>query len=225
MGWEDSLGLGRFPGVGNGNPLQYSCQENPKDRGTWWATAHRVAKSWTWLTQSKQISKPLNLYAHQDLKWRRKWQLTPIFLAGEFHGQRSLAGNSPRGCKTLDTIERLSLTEGLRGSVHLAEASLIRIWLSTPYEQDIISCPRNKLINKTDIIPGLTDHLVYTFSAQCIVQSFSFMSTQIIHSQKLWCKSIFLYMYRYSECILLIKKPSWKIAYTIQYDLSFVDTN
>ena len=31
-------GLGRSPGEGNGNPLQYSCLENPLDRGTWWAT-------------------------------------------------------------------------------------------------------------------------------------------------------------------------------------------
>ena len=137
------------------------------------------------------------MYAHQSLKWRRKWQLTPIFLPGEFHGQRSLAGYSPWGCKTLDTTERLSLTEGLRGSVHFAEASLIRIRLSTLYEQDIISCPGNKLINKTDIIPGLTDHLVYTFSAQCIIHSHSCLHNQIIHSQKL-CRSIFLYMYRYS---------------------------
>ena len=34
-------GLGRSPG-GNGNPLQYSCLENPMDRGAWWATAHGV---------------------------------------------------------------------------------------------------------------------------------------------------------------------------------------
>ena len=33
-------GLGRCPGVGNGNPLQHSCLENPMDRGTWWATVH-----------------------------------------------------------------------------------------------------------------------------------------------------------------------------------------
>ena len=31
-------GSGRFPGVGNGNPLQYCCLENPMDRGVWWAT-------------------------------------------------------------------------------------------------------------------------------------------------------------------------------------------
>ena len=34
-------------GEGNGNPLQYSCLENPMDRGTWWVTVYRVAKSWT----------------------------------------------------------------------------------------------------------------------------------------------------------------------------------
>ena len=38
-------GLGRFPGEGNGYPLQYSCLETSMDRGAWWAIAHRVAKS------------------------------------------------------------------------------------------------------------------------------------------------------------------------------------
>ena len=37
-------GLGRSPGEGNGNPLQYSCLENSMDRGTWWATVHGVHK-------------------------------------------------------------------------------------------------------------------------------------------------------------------------------------
>ena len=37
-------GLGRFPGEGNGNPLQYSCLENLMDRGAWWITVHGVAK-------------------------------------------------------------------------------------------------------------------------------------------------------------------------------------
>ena len=40
-------GLGRYPGEGNGNPVQYSCQENPMGRGAWWAIVHRVAKSQT----------------------------------------------------------------------------------------------------------------------------------------------------------------------------------
>ena len=37
-------------GKGNGNPLQYSCLENPMDGGAWWATIHGVAKSLTWLS-------------------------------------------------------------------------------------------------------------------------------------------------------------------------------
>ena len=39
--------LGRSPGGGFGNPLQYSCLENPMDRGAWWATVHGVTKSQT----------------------------------------------------------------------------------------------------------------------------------------------------------------------------------
>ena len=37
-------GSGRSPGGGNGNPLQYSCLENPMDRGAWWATVHGIAR-------------------------------------------------------------------------------------------------------------------------------------------------------------------------------------
>ena len=43
------LGSGRYPGGGNGNPLQYSCQADSMSRGFWWATVHGVAKSQTWL--------------------------------------------------------------------------------------------------------------------------------------------------------------------------------
>ena len=42
-------GLGRSPGGGHGNPLQYSCLENPMDRAAWRAIAHGVTKSLTWL--------------------------------------------------------------------------------------------------------------------------------------------------------------------------------
>ena len=41
--------LGRSSGEGHGNPLEYSWLENPMDRGAWWVTVHRVAKSWTQL--------------------------------------------------------------------------------------------------------------------------------------------------------------------------------
>ena len=43
-------GLGRPPGGGHGNPLQYSCLENPMDRGALWATVHGVAKTRTQLS-------------------------------------------------------------------------------------------------------------------------------------------------------------------------------
>ena len=46
-------GSGRYPGGGHGNPLQYSCPENPMDRGAWWATVYRVTKS---QTQLKRLS-------------------------------------------------------------------------------------------------------------------------------------------------------------------------
>ena len=39
--------LGRSSREGNGNPVQYSYLENPKDRGAWWTTVHRVTKNWT----------------------------------------------------------------------------------------------------------------------------------------------------------------------------------
>ena len=52
-------GLGRFSGGGNGNPLQYSCLENPMDRGTWQATVHGVTKSQTGL---------VIYHAHHNLK-------------------------------------------------------------------------------------------------------------------------------------------------------------
>ena len=54
------LGLGRSPGVGNGNPLQYSCRENPVDRGAWWATVHGRKESDT----TEQLS--TCTYIHMD---------------------------------------------------------------------------------------------------------------------------------------------------------------
>ena len=58
-------GSGRSPGGGHGNPLQYSCLENPMDRKAWQATVHGVAKSWTQLN-------PLSMHAHHEL-WHRQF--------------------------------------------------------------------------------------------------------------------------------------------------------
>ena len=61
-------GSGRPPGEGNGNPLQYSCLENPMDRGAWWATVHGVAKSWAQLSDNTHTSLLLNAsYPRGDL--------------------------------------------------------------------------------------------------------------------------------------------------------------
>ena len=49
-------GLGRSPGEGNGNPLQYSCLENPIDRRAWGAAAHGVAKSRTQLSNWTEVT-------------------------------------------------------------------------------------------------------------------------------------------------------------------------
>ena len=58
-------GLGRPPGEGNGNPLQYSCLENPMDRGAWWDTVHGVIKSQMWL-------KRLNMHTHTKILGQRE---------------------------------------------------------------------------------------------------------------------------------------------------------
>ena len=55
-GSEQCRRHGRSPGEGNGNPLQYSCLENPVDRGAWRATVHRVTKSQTPLSMHSRIS-------------------------------------------------------------------------------------------------------------------------------------------------------------------------
>ena len=58
-------GSGRSPGEGNGNPLQDSCLENPMDRGAWWVTVHRVAKSQAWLrTYSANI---ISFYCYEHM--------------------------------------------------------------------------------------------------------------------------------------------------------------
>ena len=85
-------------GEGNGTPLQYCCLENPMDEGSWWAAVHGVAESRT--RPSDFLLSP-STFMH----WRRKWQPTPMFLPGESHGWKSLAGCSPWGRTESDTTE------------------------------------------------------------------------------------------------------------------------
>ena len=58
-------GFGRSPGVGNGNPLQYSCLGNPMDRGFRWATVHGVTKSWTRLKRLSTHTSKLEFWSSE----------------------------------------------------------------------------------------------------------------------------------------------------------------
>ena len=64
-------GLGRSPGEGNGNPLQYSCLGNPMDGGAWQATVHGVAQSQTRLS-SQSCLIPYYLFLFDQRKQKRK---------------------------------------------------------------------------------------------------------------------------------------------------------
>ena len=84
-------------GEGYGTPLQYSCLENPMDRGAWWAAVHGVARvGHNW---------PTSLSLFPFMHWRRKWQPTPVFLPGESQGWGSLVGCRLWGCVESDTTE------------------------------------------------------------------------------------------------------------------------
>ena len=91
--WKISSGLGE----GNGTPLQYSCLENPMDRGAWWAAVHGIAKSRTRLSDST--------FTFSFMHWRRKWQPTPVFLPGESQAQGNLVGCRLQGRTESDTTE------------------------------------------------------------------------------------------------------------------------
>ena len=67
------------------------------DGGAWWAAVHGVAKSWT------RLSDLLSLFTF--MRWRRKWQPTPVSLPGESQGQRILVGGRLWGRTELDTTE------------------------------------------------------------------------------------------------------------------------
>ena len=66
-------GSGRSPGGGHGNPLQYSCLQNPMDRGAWRAPVHWVTKSWTRLTQLSIHACIIALQHRVSFSYTEKW--------------------------------------------------------------------------------------------------------------------------------------------------------
>ena len=69
-------GLGRSPGGGHGNRLQYSCLQNPMGRGAWQATVHGVTKSWTPLNDSTFAQKAMSPPRHEMPVWDANFDLT-----------------------------------------------------------------------------------------------------------------------------------------------------
>ena len=126
-------GSGRFPGEGNGNPLQYSSLENPQGQRSLVGYSPRGCKESDTRVSNTHTHRHTYIYhicgfpggasgkesACQckrqkrrmfdpwvgKIPWGRAWQLTPVFLPGESHGQRSLAGYSPWGCKESDMTD------------------------------------------------------------------------------------------------------------------------
>ena len=82
-------GSGRSPGGGHGNPLQYSCLENPMDRGAWRATVHGVEKNWTPLITHTSLC-----LTSSGLLWGRERDLFPLPSGPKGQKEDHLAGNT-----------------------------------------------------------------------------------------------------------------------------------
>ena len=83
-------GLGRSPGEGNGNPLQYSCLENPMDRGVWWATVWATSLSLSCESRGKSLSGsvlvrilPMNWMSTDDNVMNLQWTWNQIGVVPE----------------------------------------------------------------------------------------------------------------------------------------------
>ena len=117
-------------GEGNGNPLQCSCLENPRDGGAWWAAVYGVVQSRTRLKRLGSSSSSTSSGSCnrgfcgssavknlpqckrwefnpwvRNVPWRRAWQPTPVFLPGESHGQRGAWWATVHGVAESDTTE------------------------------------------------------------------------------------------------------------------------
>ena len=96
---------GRSPEGGNGNPLQYSCLENPMDRGTWQATVDEVTKSWTRLSTHTHIHstrpiKPFKYVKRQNIR-RFWWIWSPVTSSNSVEWSESESQSCPTLCDPL----------------------------------------------------------------------------------------------------------------------------
>ena len=131
-------GLGRSPGEGNGNPLQYSCLENSMGGGAWWASwGHKeldttgqfhflsLSQGLLGLPRWHSSKEPINTGDVRDMglipasgrsPGEGNGLPTPVFLPGESHGQRSLEGTVQRVAKSQTPVKRISTHKGLLGA-------------------------------------------------------------------------------------------------------------
>ena len=121
-------GSGRSPGVGNSSPLRYSCMSFPGGSDGEESACNEGFNPWV-----------------GKIPWRRERLPTPVFLPGEFHGQRTLLGYSSWGCQESDITEwlTLSLSHALWFSLQRSKSwwSLLYIQLITElYSVTFLSC-------------------------------------------------------------------------------------
>ena len=138
------LALGRSPGVGNSNPLQYSCLENPMDRRAWQATVRRVAQSQTWV---KRLS------TH-----------TFAYVRGPFWYKLSSAQIHANAAPVCAVFRRLSswgplLWASLPTGVQVGPATLgKRMWVKTCNRENLGACsPGRSLQRLPSSVLGLLD--------------------------------------------------------------------
>ena len=102
-------GLGRPSGVGNGNPLQYSCLENSMDRGVWWGTVHEVARRRTQLSVHKLGRENSNWMDRREGRkaevWRHRGRIQWLLDGGgtvSSHRQRQQTGKGERASEPME---------------------------------------------------------------------------------------------------------------------------
>ena len=172
VGMEITLDLGSRSGLSPG--LSY-----------WW----RSGKESTWQCRGckRQVWK---------ISWRRKWQPTPVFLPGEFYGQRSLADCSPWGRKELDTTEQLST----HIHTHIQPLRLA----PQPWERSLTSLNLSFLVSGLKIIAHLSHVTIYygmdEYASQFSVCSRS--SAKGFRSKR--------YLHRNVHCSIIYSSQRWK---------------